>query len=110
MVANQSNIQELRTRLERSRWQLHEGIQQLESRLNGTPHSVVSNSLHRSSSLRWMALSMAAGLLMVKAMPWLVHGTKRPWFRRLFPAVTKAALLMGLSMMGQKQTRFLKGA
>jgi hypothetical protein len=106
MVASQSDIQELRTRLERSRWQLHDGIHQLESQLNGTPR--LANSSHRSSSMRWMAVTMAAGLALVKMMPWLVHGTRQPWFRRLFPAVSRAALLIGLSTMAQKRRRFLK--
>lgn len=104
MVASQSNIQELRTRLERSRWQLHEGIQQLESRLSGGMPQP-ANTSHRSASVRRMALSMGAGLMLVRLMPWLVHGTKRRWFRRLFPAVTQAALLIGLTMMGQQKPR-----
>lgn len=107
MVANQSNIQELRTRLEISRWQLHDGIQQLENRLNGTSPRTAS---HRRDprSMRWMALSIGAGLVMVKAMPWLLHGTSRRWFRRMFPGVARAALLIGLSMMNQKKIPSLR--
>lgn len=104
MAANQSSIQELRTRLERSRWQLHEGIQQLESRLDGASHH---SSLRRKQSMKRMALSIGAGLMMVRAMPWLLNGTSKRWFRRLFPGVARAALLIGLTMMNEKKLPLL---
>jgi hypothetical protein len=89
MVADPSNIQELRTRLEVSRWQLYEGIQRLEDRLNVPLRIQTQLAEH---PVKWAAVSLGAGIVTAKATPFLLRamGTGK---------LLRAAVLFGLSML-----------
>jgi hypothetical protein len=57
MASRQPDIQELRTRLEASRWQLYDGIQKLEARFNVPRRIRYELSAHPT---KWITVS--AGL------------------------------------------------
>lgn len=76
MVGSPSPIQELRTRLEKSRWQLHDGLLQLETRLKDADTQPSQSVAPVSKEFtKWMLLGVVAGMVALEL-------TRRLWQRR----------------------------
>ena len=73
MAGSPSPIQELRTRLEQSRWQLHDGLQQLDTRLKEAPLSPGAAPVSADLA-KWLLFGAAAGMVALEL-------TRRLWQR-----------------------------
>lgn len=90
MVADRSSIQELRTRLEVSRWQVYDGLQRLEDRLN-VPRRLQTEC--KEHLVKWAAVSLGAGFVAAKAAPVLLRLAGTPW------KLLRAAVVLGLPVL-----------
>lgn len=87
MAGSTSNIQDLRTSLEKSRWQMYNGLSRLEDRLQrgaGIPAAKVDDlaqgPFSMPASIPGLPQGQAARIMLVALMAGLAAGLS--WFRR----------------------------
>jgi hypothetical protein len=90
MVAHEPNIQELRTQLQASRWQLHATIQQLENRLN-VPRRIRSQMAEHP--FKWVILAVGAGFIAAGVAPRILRVGSKGWMRNLVTPVLRIAIV-----------------
>lgn len=99
-----SEIQELRTRLEASRWNIHHGLHQLEDKLN------VSRRLRsefKEHPVKWVAVSAGVGLVAAKLLPLLLGGRKRSWFGKMVSPLVRAAAVAAMPLLATKASEWM---
>lgn len=98
MVAHGSNIQELRTQLQASRWQLHDTIQQLEDKLN-VPRRIKNQVAEHP--LTWVLLAVGAGMIAAGVVPLILRAGSRGWVRNLVTPALRIAIVATLPKLMQ---------
>jgi hypothetical protein len=105
MAANESDIQELRTQLQASRWQLHDTLQQLENRFN-VPRRIMSQVAEHP--FKWTALAVGAGVIAAGVVPLLFRAGGKRWFGSLLAPALRIGLMTALpKLMQAKAADFL---
>lgn len=107
MAARESEIQDLRTQLQASRWQLQDGIQHLGSQFN-VPRRIRTKLAEHP--LTWVAVSVAAGLVAAKVLPSLLRGTGKSWLRGLVPMALRAGAMLALPLLAPVKAMALSKA
>ncbi|MGV3663156.1 MAG: hypothetical protein ACO1TE_23495 [Prosthecobacter sp.] len=108
MAGSPSSIQELRTRLEQSRWQLHDGLSRLEDRLHDPAALSPSPAaiLQKASVSQWAPVALGVGMFVLTSLvPRLPAIGTRPWLRRVLPLAAEAAVVIGLAWMGRRNNK-----
>jgi hypothetical protein len=93
MVAHEPSIQELRTQLQASRWQLHDTIQHLEDRLN-VPRRIKSQMAEHP--FKWVILAVGAGVIAASVAPRILRAGGKGWIRSLVTPVLRIAIVTAL--------------
>ena len=93
MVGHETDIQELRTRLQASRWRMHDTIQRLEDQIYVSQR--IKNGV-ASHPLRWVALAMGVGLVTGAMGPWIMRLTDYKMIRKLPGLAFRIALIAAL--------------
>jgi hypothetical protein len=106
MAGRESHIQELRTQLQTSRWQLHDTIHHLEDRLNVPQRIKTTVAAH---PIKWAAAALGVGVIAAVAVPWLVRGRGRAWMRRLISPALRIAILATLPALTRAKAKELSG-
>jgi hypothetical protein len=98
MAAHESDIQELRTQLQASRWQLHDTLQSLEERFN-VPRRIKSQVAEHP--LKWAALALGAGVIAASVVPLLLRAGNKRWFGSLLAPALRIGLMTALPKLLQ---------
>ncbi len=104
MAAPDRDIQELRTRLESSRWRIHQGLHAVEDKLN------VSRKIRtefKEHPLRWVAVSAGLGLVAAKVVPMLFGGKKQGFLGRLFSPLLRVAATAAIPLVAKKASAWM---
>lgn len=99
MAAPAQNTQQLRTQLESSRWQMHNGIQRLEDQLNVSRRVRTEFKEH---PLKWVAISAGIGLVAAKVLPLLLGGRKRGVMGRMLTPLLRAGAAAAVPLLAHK--------
>ena len=94
-----NNTQRLRTQLESSRWQMHNGIQRIEDQLNVSRRVRTEFKEH---PLKWVAISASVGLIAAKVLPLLLGGRKRSVMGRMLTPVVRAGVAAALPLLAHQ--------
>ena len=104
MAAPANNTQQLRTQLESSRWQMHNGIQKLEDQLNVSRRVRTEFKEH---PLKWVAISAGVGLLAAKIIPLLLGGGKRGVMSRMLTPLLRAGAAAVMPLLAHKASAWM---
>jgi hypothetical protein len=107
MVAHESNIQELRTQLQASRWLLHDTIQQLEDKLN-VPRRIKSQLAEHP--FKWVVVAVGAGVIAASLAPLILRAGGKVWARNLVTPVLRIAIVAALPKLMHLRASELSGA
>jgi hypothetical protein len=99
MAAPEQNIQQLRTQLESSRWQMHNGIQRIEDQLNVSKRVRTEFKEH---PMKWVAISAGIGLVAAKVIPLLLGGGKRGVMGRMLTPLLRAGAAAAVPLLAHK--------
>ncbi len=99
-----NNTQQLRTQLESSRWQMHNGIQRLEEQLNVSRRVRIE---FREHPLKWVAISAGVGILAAKVLPLLLGGRKRGVMGNVLSPLVRAGVAAAMPLLAQKASAWM---
>jgi hypothetical protein len=99
MAAHESDIQQLRTQLQASRWQLHDSLQQLEERFN-VPQRIKNQVAEHP--LKWAALAVGAGAVAASVVPLVLRRGRNQWLRSLLAPALRIAFVSALPKLMPK--------
>jgi hypothetical protein len=99
MAAPANNTQQLRTQLESTRWQMHNGIQRIEDQLNVSKRVRTEFKEH---PLKWVAISAGIGLVAAKVIPLLLGGGKRGVIGRMLTPLLRAGAAAAVPLLAHK--------
>ena len=107
MAPRQPGIQELRTRLEASRWQLYDSVQRIGEGIN-IPRRLRSDLADHP--IKWAAVSVGAGVVAAQILPWLLRRKGRSWAASiLLPAIRTAGVAV-IPMIVEAATHYLRSS
>jgi hypothetical protein len=99
MASPAQNTQHLRTQLESSRWQLHNGIQRIEDHLNVSKRVRTEFKEH---PMKWVAISAGIGLVAAKVIPLLLGGGKKGVMGRMLTPLLRAGAAAAVPLLAHK--------
>lgn len=107
MALHQSDIQELRNRLQLSRWQIHDTFHQVEEQLN-VPRRIKSEVAQHP--VKWLALALGAGVVATKTLPLLMRAAQNRWLRQFITAGVRMAAVSALPLLAHARASRLLDA
>jgi hypothetical protein len=96
MVGRETDIQQLRTALQASRWQMHDNIQKLEEHFNVPRRLRTQLEAH---PVKWAALALGCGIALATALPAVARITRRSGLLRLLSPAIRMALMAALPLL-----------
>lgn len=98
------DIQELRTRIEASRWKMYDGIHELEDQFNFSRRIRSEFGQH---PLKWTAISAGVGLAAAKLLPLLLGGKQKGWAGRVLSPLVRTAAVAAMPLLAQKASQYM---
>ncbi len=96
MAGRESDIQQLRTELQVSRWQMHDSIQKLEDHLN-VPRRLRSEL--EAHPIKWAALALALGIAAATGLALAARVARRSGLLRLLSPALRVGLVAALPLL-----------
>ena len=93
MASRESDIQELRTQLQASRWQMHDNLQRLEDQLN-VPRRIKSEVTEHP--VKWAAIALGAGIVVAKVVPILMRASGKKWVTQMLAPALRLAFVSAI--------------